>query len=592
MKAVLLASVFALASAPVFAQDLSPERWPAQERAAVEKQEQQGYAPTQAAVVRGGGGMVSATVSPIAVYAGVQALKHGGTAADAAATTALTQITTQLGSVVSYAGVWTMVYYEAKTHRVYSMDAGYNSYLHETDPASIPIGDLGPLNFGRKPTQGGLQGRETLVPGFMAGLEAAQHRFGKLPFKSLFEPAIWYDEHGVLVNEHLLRFFQMRQSFLQRTPEGRAFLAQAGGATPAVGALFVQHDLAQTLSNVAEHGAAYMYTGPWAQDFVRTVQRDGGKVTAEDLARYRPIWSEPIKGEVFGHTVYVNGGPNFGGYDLLPALNIAEALGVAKMGPYWSDPETLEDLDEATAVSAGPVLSAELDAALKAKGIDTSPANQLTKDYGRQVAAVLKTLFTPPGDNGPHHSNSIVVVDKEGNVAAVTHTFNGVIWGDTGIVVGGIPIPDSANFQQSRLATLKPGDHVPHEIIDTIVMKDGKPVLATASIGSSLIPETVRTLVGILGQHQDLVTVMAKPPLMTNFQFDGPLSKRPITLVQGAYGADVLARLKHDGLTISEAPTATADGLRGTLAAVAIDPRTGERLATNQPGVMVHNLAQ
>ena len=60
-------------------------------------------------------------------------------------TTALTQVATQLGSVVSYAGIFTVVYYDAKSHKVYSMDAGFNSYLEETDPKSIPVSNLGPL---------------------------------------------------------------------------------------------------------------------------------------------------------------------------------------------------------------------------------------------------------------------------------------------------------------------------------------------------------------------------------------------------------------------------------------------------------------
>ncbi len=90
--------------------------------------------------------MISTTASPIAVQAGLEALRQGGTAADAAATVALTQITTQLGSVVSYAGIMTLVYYDVKTGKVYSLDAGYNSYQNETEPKTIPVADLGPLN--------------------------------------------------------------------------------------------------------------------------------------------------------------------------------------------------------------------------------------------------------------------------------------------------------------------------------------------------------------------------------------------------------------------------------------------------------------
>ncbi len=135
---------FAIASF-AFCGELSPSGWPKAERERVEKLESQVVSPLEKRVIESGGGLVSATVSPIAVYAGIETLKHGGTAADAAATTALAQVATQLGSVVSYAGIFTVVYYDAKSHKVYSMDAGFNSYLEENDPKSIPVSDLGPL---------------------------------------------------------------------------------------------------------------------------------------------------------------------------------------------------------------------------------------------------------------------------------------------------------------------------------------------------------------------------------------------------------------------------------------------------------------
>ncbi|MEI9984797.1 MAG: hypothetical protein WDN69_17270 [Aliidongia sp.] len=138
MKPVVLAGtcLLALASAAEAA-DLSPSAWPQADRERAEQTEAQRWDPETARSAAGTDGVISATVSPIAVQAGLQALKQGGTAADAAATVALTQITTQLGSVVSYAGIMTLLYYDAKTGKVYSLDAGYNSYRGETDPKSI-----------------------------------------------------------------------------------------------------------------------------------------------------------------------------------------------------------------------------------------------------------------------------------------------------------------------------------------------------------------------------------------------------------------------------------------------------------------------
>jgi gamma-glutamyltranspeptidase/glutathione hydrolase len=128
------------------AADLSPGQWQQEQRLAAERAEATTPYPTAATVVEGNAGLVAATLSPIAAQAGVEALKHGGTAADAAAATALTQISTSLGTNVSYAGILELVYYEAKTGRTYSLSAGWNSWRGETDPATIPTADMGALS--------------------------------------------------------------------------------------------------------------------------------------------------------------------------------------------------------------------------------------------------------------------------------------------------------------------------------------------------------------------------------------------------------------------------------------------------------------
>jgi gamma-glutamyltranspeptidase len=184
---------------------------------------------------------------------------------------------------------------------------------------------------------------------------------------------------------------------------------------------------------------------------------------------------------------------------------------------YWSDVSTFRDPARVSQlVSGAPALNEATVASLSKHGIDTSPPSQLTKPYAQKLAPLLDGLFAPAPDNSLHHSNSIVVIDREGNIAATTHTINAVVWGDTGIVVDGIPIPDSAAFQQARLANGKPGERLPHEIIDAIVLSGDEPVLAAATIGASLVPESLRVLTGVLGQKQSLQTLMAEPALLSH----------------------------------------------------------------------------
>jgi gamma-glutamyltranspeptidase/glutathione hydrolase len=566
-------------------------------REAAQLQEAKSWTPPAARILHSHDGMISATVSPIAVQAGLETLDRGGSAADAAAAVALTQVATQLGSVVSYAGIMTLLYYDAKTGKIHSLDAGYNSYRGESDPKTIPQSDLSLLTGGAPPPPARDLGRQTLVPGFMAGIAAMQQRFGRLPFRDLFTPAISYAQNGVIISPSLAYFFQARQKYLSRTPEGQTFLHQMGGDLPKAGDLYRQPELAHTLRAVAVQGVQYMYSGDWARAYVAAVRRDGGRITFADMADYRPIWSEPAETDVFGHAVYAGGEPNLSAYQLLTALNTAEALHLDKAGAYWQDAGTFRDLTRiSTVLAAAPILLPQTDALLRARGVDTVPSNQRTKAFAQALAELLPQLYGAGPSEGPHHSNAIVVVDKDGDIAVMTHTINSVIWGDTGIVVGGIPIPDSAGFQQARLAQIAPGARLPNEIADTIVFDaDHHPVLATASIGSALLPETLRTLVSVIGQGHSLASVAAAPPLLIetdpkNYML--PPAQRPVPVPAGAYDSKFVDALKAQEMNVSEIPVTIVSGTRGTLALVAIDPATGERTTPENPNVMVFGGAQ
>ncbi|MBL9207733.1 MAG: gamma-glutamyltransferase [Opitutaceae bacterium] len=570
----------ALTAAPP---SLSPDQWPTEERTRLETLESRSWSPEASRNLASEHGLIAATVSPLAVHAGIEALRLGGTAADAAVVTALTQVTTQLGSVVSYAGVLTGLYYDARTGQVQALDAGFNSYLGETDPATIPASTFGGMISAAAAGDVGSPGRKTLVPGFMAGVDALHHRFGRLPFRDLFQPAIWYARNGVTVSPVLASFFALRAPVFARTPEGRRFLAQAGSALPQAGERFVQSDLAATLAEVAAHGAAAFHQGNWARAFVEQVRRDGGRATADDLERYQPTWSDPQRVRFLDHEILMLGAPHTGSYALIPGLNLIEALALERQAPYWENPAAFLALDR-----IGKLLAAaspdprSIEASLRHHGFNVPLHPSLTKDFARELAPELSRLAPLPASDQPRHSNSIVVVDREGNIAALTHTINTMIWGESGIVVGGIPLPDSAGFQQARLQGTKPGDRLPHEILDTIVLREGRPVLATASIGSSLLPETLRVLLGILGHRHDLGATLAAPPLLLTFD---PAAASRTTVPEAVYPARLIESLRAQGATLTEVPAATASALRGTVAAVQIEGSL--RRACEVPGIMV-----
>jgi len=569
--------------------DLSPNNWKLEEKARAEQAEMVPW-PSQSRVVEGKSGLVAATMSPIAVHAGMEALRQGGTAADAAATVALTQITTALGSYVSYAGILQLVYFDAKSGRVYSLNAGWGSYLGETDPKSIPVDDMGPLGFalGIKPTEGA-EGRKTLVPGFMAGIEQMHKRFGWLRFRELFQPAIWYAENGVTISPNLGKYFSRREKFLSRTAEGRAFMNQAGDGLPKSGDRFVQADLAKTLREVAQHGASYMYTGAWGQQYVQAVQRDGGKATMEDMERYRPVWEEPQTATFLGHTIYAPGNSNNIATSMLEALNLAEATKLEQIGPYYKDAKAFQTLSRILRVATyDGAPDPQLTKWKSRNGLSSAPADRLTKSYARALAAVLDQVGDGGEQSGGHHSDAVVVIDRWGNVAALVHSINTATWGSTGIVVGGIPVSDAAGFQQMRMAAIKPGDMLPQDESPVIAMKGGKPELAVATVGMSLMPETVRVLVGVLSNHLDPLTVMAAPPLLANnepIKADQGTFTKPDLVPEGAYDPVFLRRLQQTGVNVEQKSKQDANMVKGTAVLGTIDPQSDVLRSTETPGV-------
>ncbi|MFO0980238.1 MAG: gamma-glutamyltransferase [Planctomycetota bacterium] len=258
--------------------DLSPARWDQRERERLESLGTvmgQDKAPAHAA---NGKGIITATSSVLAVKAGLVALDQGGTAADAALTTAITQVCLAAGSWVSYAGIFTMVYYDAESRTLANLNAAFNTVLDEDAPLTIPAASEGP------------SGRTALVPGFIAGVEAAHHRFGKLPFAQLFQPAIHYAEQGFPLHAIHAAMLAERRAVLTRLPQTRRLFTRADGQLHAQGDVFHQPELAETLRQIAAQGARFMYRGPWAEHFVAAVQRDGGKLTRRDAEHYEPIW--------------------------------------------------------------------------------------------------------------------------------------------------------------------------------------------------------------------------------------------------------------------------------------------------------------
>ena len=526
---------------------------------------------TQAGHARGRHGAVTGAYGGVAARAGLEALKRGGNAIDAAMTTAMMQVCITAGGPVSYFGIQSLVYYEARTGRVHCMNAEWNTVLGETDPLSIP-GVVGFSSMAALRGSGPASGRTAMVGGFMKGVEAAHRRFGKLPFAALFEPSIYAAEHGIPITAGTAEMLALRSEDLGRLPETRATLKKPDGSDYRTGDTLRQPALARTLRAVAAQGTDHLYKGPWAERLVAAVQADGGHMTLEDLARYEVTWADALVGRVDGHEIHTSPPPNGGGVALIEGQLLARAAGFGER-PHWTDSgESLRDAFRIAQMIFVDYLPSEVKSQVypglafdEAARLDPARAGEL---WARMSAGAIPFRFA-----SPMHSDDVVVVDAEGNIAAITHSSNNVMWGRTAINVDGISISDSASFQQPMIARVAPGSRLPAPTETGIVFKDGKPLLGFASMGAGLHHRTLQALLNVTVYGKSLREAVDTPDFFGG-AIDPQTGELSLNVPKGRFDPRVLAQ---SGLRFNEIASEGARfGSEGLWVAIRIDPVTGE----------------
>ena len=543
--------------------DLSPASWGEEEIQKYTELNQLKFSqPKLTHSARGRKGMVASTTGALAVRAGIEALKQGGSAADAAMVTSLAQIILTAGAIMSYAGVMSMMYYDTASEEVYSMNAVYN--IPQIPPLSSPS-----------------RGRWVLVPGFMAGVQAAHDRFGKLPFEALFEPAIYFAEKGFRLEFAHGWAIERNKEVLNRLPETKSIFTKENGEFYQQGDHFRQPKVAETLRRVAAEGADYIYRGPWAQMFVQVVQRDGGKITLEDMAAYQVIWPEPLRTTYRDYEVFGPGLPGWGGVNTIEAFNLLEAADLKRYGHHSTSPEGLfwlMQITRAHVLSSGPpgiLITPEKEVTLESR---------MTKETAGFIWEKMQRGEFPysrkPRARTSDHSTAVVAVDGWGNVAAVVHSNNAGIWGETGIFIDGISIPDPGRINPIRIGYAGPGNRLPEPLNPTIVLHKGKPIVASGSIGSGegLHQITMQSLVNILDYGMDAKTALDTPSFFLPHSLYSPAQ-----VWKGDFTKDVLKGVRAMGQPVEELPLEGPREGRGWWVGIVIDPKTGN-LMGGAPG--------
>ncbi len=351
------------------------------------------------------------------------------------------------------------------------------------------------------------------VPGTVAGLELAWRKYGsgRFGFADLVAPAVALARQGLTVDDDLADSLPLAAPVLAKHPSSaRIYLGPDGGA-PQAGDHIALDDLAATLETIAREGAAGFYAGPVARRIVDAVQAAGGRMTMDDLARYRAVEREPVAGSYRGHTIVSMPPPSSGGAHVIEILDILEGYDLAAQG--LNSAASLHEMAEAEKLAY-----ADRAAWLGDPDSVTVPLRGLTS---KAYAAALRAQISPdrarpasdirPGEPQRYESDETThfsIVDADGNAVSNTYTLNfsygsGLVAGGTGVLLNNELDDFAAKAGAANAYGLMGGDaNAPgpnrrplSSMSPTIVMKDGKVELVTGSPGGSRIITTVLQII-------------------------------------------------------------------------------------------------
>ncbi|MCW8219053.1 gamma-glutamyltransferase [Streptomyces griseolus] len=492
--------------------------------------------PPKSPVAVGYGGAVS-SVDADASAAGVEVLRKGGNAVDAAVATAAALGVTEPYSAGLGGGGY-LVHYDARTRTVQTID-GRETAPRSAD-SSLFLEDGKPVPFDAAVTSTLAVG----TPGTPATWQKALDSWGSKPLRQVLEPAERLARDGFVVDETFRSQTAANQERFADFP-ATAELFLPGGRPPAVGSVLKNPDLARTYETLGRKGVDELYRGALAGDIVKTVRTPPvdprstrvvrpGDLTAKDLASYRALRQAPTRIAYRGLDVYGMAPSSSGGTTVGEALNILESTDLSKAsetrylhrlieagriafadrGRWVGDP-AFEDVP--TRELLGQRFADSRACLIKDDAVLTSPlASGDPRHPTRCATGGTATPTTYEGENTTH----LTTADKWGNVVAYTLTIEQT--GGSGITVPGRGFLLNNELTDFSFAPADPAVHDPNlpgpgkrprsSISPTIVLEHGKPVLALGSPGGATIITTVlQSLTGHLDRGLPLVDAIAAP---------------------------------------------------------------------------------
>jgi gamma-glutamyltranspeptidase/glutathione hydrolase len=468
-----------------------------------------------AAAVFGAHAMI-ATDAPLAGRAGVEILRQGGNAVDAAVAVgfALAVAYPEAGNLGG-GGYMVIHMADGRTgaldyREVAPLAATRDMYLDSTGTLT-PKSVVGPLASG--------------VPGAVAGLTAALAKYGTMSRAQVMAPAIRYAEEGIVVDTALYNSLRNNRALIAQFAGGARFLP--GGAPPAIGTTFRQPELARTLRAIAARGRAAFYAGALAESWTTELRSAGGIITMDDLARYQPVWRTPVRSTYRGYTLLTMPPSSSGGVTITETLNILE--GFDSLPPFGST-RWAHLLG-----SAYQRAFIDRNAKLADPAFVSVPIAQLTsKKYAAALRATIGAARATPttsiggamseGTETTHYS----VVDRRGNAVATTTTLNNLYGSGVYVASAGFFLndemddfaaqpgkPNMFGLVQGEANAIQPGKRMLSAMSPTVVLdRQGKLLLVVGSRGGPrIITSTSQVILNVLDYHMSLADAMSAPRL-------------------------------------------------------------------------------
>lgn len=441
--------------------------------------------PGGRAAVAGSYGVVT-SVEEQATRAGVEILEQGGNAVDAAVAVAYALSVTHPSAASVGGGGFMLLYVAGETHALDFREVAPHSLTQERFDRMIEQGGIGPSSIG--------------VPGFVAGMELAHERFGKLPIDRVMASAIALAEKGYLLGDRQAKSLTWNWASLSKLPEFRKRFAAPNSDDPYVrGARVRRPQLAKTLSGIAIHGAQHFYRGPIARGILARLE-ESASWSAEDLANYQAKWREPLAFSYRSFDLLTMPPPSAGGVALMQTLLLLE-----HERAYRAKRESVEALH----LFVEAAKRAHAERRLHVVDPDTLSANEKAKRRRRwhdverieNEHPIRRDRTTPAAELSEHyeallreteHTTHFAVVDVAGNAVSCTITLSAAYGSRTMIDELGIIL----NNAVASFGTV--GDNLPaggrrtlSSMAPTLVFQRDRLQLVLGSPGGDTIPNTI-----------------------------------------------------------------------------------------------------